>query len=235
MGPKARPILPLLIAALLCLTTLSGCGSGASPATTTVTVTSRASTGAPSAPTGTASSGKLTADASAGQVLYHSNSGAMLPTLPIGGAFVVQPGATLTNGTIIVFHPPSGADEQPPACGNADQGPGHPAPCDAPMTGASAQTFVKRVIGMPGQRLSMRDGAVYRDGVKLNEPYTEPCEVADMCDFSQTITIPPSEYFVLGDNRPDSDDSRFWGPVPAADVIGAVVACQPATPYCTRG
>jgi signal peptidase I len=159
----------------------------------------------------------------------------MLPTLRIGGAFVVQTGATVTDGAIIVFHPPSGADAQSPVCGNPDQGPGHAAACDSSTGGESSQTDVKRVIGSSGERISMRDGVVYRDGVKLNEPYAEPCVIGDLCNFPQTITIPPGEYFVLGDNRPLSADSRFWGPVPAAHIIGTVIACQPATPYCTRG
>jgi Signal peptidase, peptidase S26 len=65
-----------------------------------------------------------------------------------------------------------------------------------------------------------------RNGVREPDPYTRPCGVAPDCDFPVPITIPPGEWFVLGDNRGESDDSRFWGPVPAAWIVGEAHACQ---------
>jgi signal peptidase I len=80
--------------------------------------------------------------------------------------------------------------------------------------------FIKRVIGLPGDRWEERAGSVYIDGQRLDEPYVH----ADRRD-SRTIApvnIAPGNYFVMGDNRSSSCDSRAWGTVPAANLIGVV-------------
>jgi signal peptidase I len=81
--------------------------------------------------------------------------------------------------------------------------------------------FLKRILGMPGDRWEERQGYVYVNGKKLDEPYV----TADHRDLRTIgpITIPADAYYVLGDNRSSSCDSRSWGPVPAANVIGKVV------------
>ncbi|MDI9498713.1 MAG: signal peptidase I [Bacillota bacterium] len=87
--------------------------------------------------------------------------------------------------------------------------------------GHREEDLVKRVIGLPGERLEIRDGAVYINGERLDEPYlreditTEPRLVG-----FASLTLASDEYFVLGDNRPDSSDSRVFGPIRADDVIG---------------
>ena len=61
--------------------------------------------------------------------------------------------------------------------------------------------------------------------IKSDEPYIKPVyRVAASCDFSKTITIPPDHYFMMGDNRGESDDSRYWGPVPRDWIIGKAFA-----------
>ncbi|HEX7198882.1 MAG TPA: signal peptidase I, partial [Dongiaceae bacterium] len=66
----------------------------------------------------------------------------------------------------------------------------------------------------------IRDGHVYRNGVKEQDGYIAPCGADSSCNFLKPIKIPPGEYFMMGDNRGLSDDSRFWGPVPDNWIIG---------------
>ena len=76
--------------------------------------------------------------------------------------------------------------------------------------------FVKRVIGVPGDEVEIRRGAVYVNGVELDEPYiTHPSEAS-----MPRLIVEPDSYFVLGDNRRASNDSRDWGAVPAENVVG---------------
>ena len=97
--------------------------------------------------------------------------------------------------------------------------------------------FIKRVIGVPGDTLETRDGRLYVNGRSLAEPYVHRTDgVRDPTNASGPVagttmqepwsladpfTVGKDEYFVMGDNRTRSDDSRVWGTVPAADIIGA--------------
>jgi signal peptidase I len=81
-------------------------------------------------------------------------------------------------------------------------------------------TFVKRLIGLPGEKVAERDGIVYINGARLDEPYIKP----DRRDHDppRTWTVPEGHYFFMGDNRSQSCDSRVWGSVPRANIIGEV-------------
>jgi signal peptidase I len=82
-------------------------------------------------------------------------------------------------------------------------------------------TFVKRLIGLPGEHVSERDGYVYVDGRKLDEPYVQAFRRDHL---TQTWPrIPAGRYFMLGDNRVDSCDSRQWGTVGRGNLIGPVL------------
>ena len=84
--------------------------------------------------------------------------------------------------------------------------------------------FIKRVVAGPGDRLRIDDGHVVLNGKQQTEPFAEPCGGGDGCDFPTEITIPAGHYFMMGDNRGSSDDSRFWGPVPEKWIIGQAFA-----------
>jgi signal peptidase I len=73
---------------------------------------------------------------------------------------------------------------------------------------------------MPGDRIQIINGHVIRDGKQEKDSYIEPCGAYSSCSFPQAITIPPGHYFMMGDNRGDSLDSRFWGPIPQKWIIG---------------
>jgi signal peptidase I len=157
---------------------------------------------------------------------YRIPSGSMIPTLQIGQRILVSRLTTSPGlGDIVVFHPPAGADPQTAVCGNSTQGIGtRRIPCDASTPTESKQTFVKRVVGLPGDELRIQDGHVWRNGVEEKGSYIQPCPTAQYCTWPGTFKVPSGSYYMMGDNRDYSDDSRFWGPVPKKWVIGVAFA-----------
>lgn len=116
---------------------------------------------------------------------------------------LIQPGKSVKRGDIVVFRAPSKAAE---GCG---------------MSGV----FIKRVIGLPGDTVH-EDGQGFIDinGKRLTESYvSRQGRIADSMHFAQSWHVPPGEYFLLGDNRGFSCDSRSWGSVPQSNIIGPVV------------
>ena len=104
------------------------------------------------------------------------------------------------RGDIVVFETPPAARER---CG-------------------AGGTFVKRLIGLPGEVISERKGTVYIDGKPLKEPYLKP-DQRDQQDY-RAQKIATGHYFMMGDNRTQSCDSRVWGAVPRDNLIGEVFA-----------
>jgi len=81
-----------------------------------------------------------------------------------------------------------------------------------------SKSYIKRVIGLPGDNIQIRDGRVFVNGKLLGEPYV-PRSYRDVRSMSE-ITVPPNEYFVMGDHRSISADSRDFGPVPRKLIYG---------------
>jgi signal peptidase I len=159
---------------------------------------------------------------------YRIPSESMEPTLDVGQRVLVNRiGNRFSRpevGDILVFHPPMGSEGGAEQCANRRQGAGSPAPCSQPTPQRSNVNFIKRVVGGPGDRISIQDGRVIRNGKRVLEPYAQPCGAGSECTFPQEITVPPEHYFMMGDHRGASDDSRYWGPVPRRWIIGGAFA-----------
>jgi signal peptidase I len=158
---------------------------------------------------------------------YRIPSESMEPTLHVGDRVLVNRlshrlGVDPEVGQIVVFHPPLGADASPPRCGATEEGGGSRTPCSRPTPAASSQTFIKRVVGVSGDRLALRHGRVVRNGELQAEPYARPCG-GPACELPRPARVPEDFVYLLGDNRGASQDSRFWGPVPVSWVIGEAI------------
>lgn len=104
------------------------------------------------------------------------------------------------RGDIVVFHAPEAA--------NCPKGTG----CD----------FIKRVLGLPGETVEVHDNAIWINGQKLEEPYI-PADFETLpgsATKGKSVFLGPNEYFVSGDNRPYSSDSRAWGAIHKDDIVG---------------
>jgi signal peptidase I len=156
---------------------------------------------------------------------YRIPSESMVPTLKIGQRVLVNRiGARFSApsvGDVVVFHPPEGA-EQDNTCGSGQ--PPSDQVCDKPTATRASVNFIKRVVAGPGDKLSIQDGHVVLNGKLQKESFALPCGGGEGCDFRTPVTIPADSYFMMGDNRGSSDDSRFWGPVPRKWIIGQAFA-----------
>ena len=155
---------------------------------------------------------------------YRIPSPSMVPTLVEGQRILVNRIGNRfgdpTVGDVMVFHPPAGA-ENGDQCGSQ---PGAGEVCDEPTPERADVNFVKRVVAGPGDRIAIEDGHVILNGERQREPFMRPCGAGSECDFPRAVTVPADHWFMMGDNRGASDDSRFWGPVPREWIIGAAFA-----------
>ncbi len=159
---------------------------------------------------------------------YQIPSESMEPTLDIGQRVLVNrlvyDFEDPQVGDIVVFNPPAGADTSGNECGVKVEGRQPPEvgePCPRPTAAKSSQTFIKRIVAGPGDTLSVAEGHPVVNGVEQrDEPFITPCGLSSVCNLPKTIKVPAGDYFMMGDNRGASDDSRFWGPVPKDWIIG---------------
>jgi signal peptidase I len=149
-------------------------------------------------------------------------SRSMEPTLDVGDRVVVNRLAYRlgdpAHGQVVVFLRPTGAD-QAPAGGPISwvrravaQGLGGTPP--------GREDLIKRVVGLPGDVLEGRDGHLWRNGRMVEEPYLRPNTFTS--EFKK-VRIKPDTYWVMGDNREDSADSRVFGPIHRSALVGRAV------------
>jgi signal peptidase I len=146
---------------------------------------------------------------------FYIPSGSMEPTLQIGDRILVDKLAYhlhgVGRGNIVVFKRPANEN-----CG-----------------GEPVADLVKRVVGLPGESISLTKGPkgyVKINGKRLDESYlpssvqgkTFPGPAGTPYDLEKPFVVPANEYFVMGDNRTDSCDSRYWGPIPRSLIVGKV-------------
>jgi signal peptidase I len=154
---------------------------------------------------------------------YKIPSRSMEPTLKVGQRVLVDRiGMHFGKpkvGEIVVFHPPKDAEQQ--VCGPSPHlvTPGG-APCDAPEPEEASVNFIKRIVAGPGDTLYVKEGHAYVNGKREQDSYITPCGGSSECNFPTPIRIPAGHWFMMGDNRGESDDSRYWGPVPTSWIIG---------------
>ena len=162
--------------------------------------------------------------------IFRIPSPAMAPTFKVGDRVDTDQGAYAhrapRRGDVVVFFPPVGASLG--RCGiPAEPSDGHP--CELPTARDPGVKFLKRIVGLPGEWLKVQGNRTYiatRPGgpfARQAEPFIRdrPCDT--LCNLRKPIRIPPEHYFMVGDNRGESDDSRDWGPVPREWFIGKVV------------
>jgi len=135
---------------------------------------------------------------------FYIPSGSMEPTLQIGDRIVVSKLSydfhSVKRGDIIVFHAP----------------PREATVCADP----AVQDLVKRVIGLPGETISSRGNTILIDGKPLAQPWFPAVPLGPAITPTR---IGPNSFFVMGDNRSNSCDSRMWGTLPKANIIGHVI------------
>ncbi len=160
---------------------------------------------------------------------YRMRGRSMEPTLPVGTRLAVA-GEEPSIGDVVAAHPAEQIEEY--RCGVH----GHSvreggSACDTPSPRASRTVIISRIVAGPGDRIFIRRGEVYRKVGGGSGPFVREAAAfirtcasgRGGCSLPHPITIPPGHWFLMGDNRGESDDSRFWGPIASGWVVGVAV------------
>jgi signal peptidase I len=151
---------------------------------------------------------------------FYIPSGSMESTLNISDRVLVEKvsyrfGEVKTGDVVVFVHDEPGLE---PA------GPGNPVARFFSSLGQavglvppSDRDFIKRVVGVPGDKIDCKGGALFRNDAQVPEPYLTEGTTTEGC---QPITVPPGQLYVMGDNRTNSQDSRTFGPIQRSDVVG---------------
>jgi signal peptidase I len=200
-----------IMALSLLVIAVAGCG-GSKGSSTTIVINNPASTQRP-------------------PQVYRVPSGSMEPTYGIGARVIAKEGSPKV-GAVVIFHPPEGAEQE--ECGPTSHviklgG----AACSEPIPQEdTGTTFIKRVVAGPGDEIYVKEGRVYRKAagssafVEEQNSSTRECGASPECNFPSPIKIPADHWYLMGDNRRESDDSRFWGAVPSSWVVGVVTGAE---------
>jgi signal peptidase I len=155
---------------------------------------------------------------------YLIPSESMTPTLEIGQRILVDRTAYLRQdpqvGDVVVFHPPKDIEGFSPCAAaftRKDQA------CSKEKSEPDSIAYIKRIVAQAGDSLTIKDGLPVVNGQIIRPQGYKiiPCSIGGQgCNYSDPITVPKDHYFVMGDNRGGSLDSRFWGPLPREWLIG---------------
>jgi signal peptidase I len=167
---------------------------------------------------GGSSGGGSPSPAATGGSTFTVPTGDMEPTYPPEKVVTYNPADTTpTRGQVVVFQLPASAIQG--SCGSRPE-PGEP--CQVSQPGNSGALAIGRVAALAGESISFNEGNAVVNGQLQSEPWMKQCEDIAVCTFQNPITVPSDSYYIVYDNRGELDDSRVWGALPQAGIVGTV-------------
>jgi signal peptidase I len=160
---------------------------------------------------------------------YRVPSESMQPTIAVGDTVNLNGSADPKVGDIVIFNPPETAAALDAQCASQPRG---DQACAEAAGGRDTVTLIKRIVAGPGDEIAFENGRVILNGKPQKEPYAQPCDDT-VCNLTEPITVKDGSYYMVGDNRGASDDSRFWGPVPEDWILGRAERCSAVYLFCS--
>ena len=162
-------------------------------------------------------------------IVYRMPSAAMSPTLKPGEVVLADPTAYRHRapavGDVVLFHPPANSEVGCVLVGEGItiSGVSTRRMCGVPGRRSATEIFIKRIVAGPGDVVTMRSGRMIRNGVAEVERFSMSCTTDLGCLFPRPVRIPRGSWFVVGDNRAESADSREWGPIRTDWIVAKLV------------